>query len=481
MLPEDPLIGASISNVDLKATSHIASPTVTPTIKRVLSTSQRVTRVQSSPTESIIVPSTPDDFNETYVSPHIAEWPLKLSGTGGSPLNARRSFPPSQLPRTGSLSNTKSPTPEPFPPPNRPRSPSPSQRRYISSAFRRASFSSTPSTPSRASPKLRARSNPPTPIAILDDATPPRRALRQRTAIQIAPYTREALVYKATLVRAGAKEALVKDPKRVVGVAAQGEETGEAEEDSQGREWDEDASQFQPPDEDDSFRERPPVRKRTYVFDRKRPEPSPSPERARPKLQEKRRKSSPLKTVPPRGRAVAQPVPDDARPVNRFLELGGGVSYDDDDLPPLALDRRPQSPRQSFSPETTKRAADSLKNFVAALGGEITDDEDDPTPNPLPSKFIAKSNPARFPLRMRHRSPPQEVSLYEVLHPTIFVDVASSCLPATGPRGHYLTARRHPPQRRQCHRRSPRLFVVPGLRHQTRAMDVLKTLTCICL
>ncbi|KAG8911216.1 hypothetical protein FRC00_006865, partial [Tulasnella sp. 408] len=56
--------------------------------------------------------------------------------------------------------------------------------------------------------------------------------------MQLHPYTREALIYKASLTRAGAKEAFVKNPRVVTGPSDESQvPKAGAEEDSQDKEW----------------------------------------------------------------------------------------------------------------------------------------------------------------------------------------------------------------------------------------------------
>lgn len=129
---------------------------------------------------------------------------------------------------------------------------------FVSSAFRRrgsftsSSVNSSPAPPSRPSQPRRAASDPPSSpprpqidniesradFAAPDDDDNPRRSLRTRTAIQLQPFTREALMYKATLMRAGAKEALVKNPKGMTGPSDESQAPNAGvEEDSQDKEW----------------------------------------------------------------------------------------------------------------------------------------------------------------------------------------------------------------------------------------------------
>ncbi|KAG8998194.1 hypothetical protein FRB90_012355 [Tulasnella sp. 427] len=185
----------------------------------------------------------------------------------------------------------------------------------------RRAVSDPPSSPTR--PQI-GHSEAPADFDFHLDEFPARRSLRTRTAIQLQPYTREALLYKATLVRAGAKEALVKGSK-----APQDEShrpSAAIEEDSQDKEWAE--SQTPLDDEESGPRRRRslspkgkgkdstqrPAWARSRLFNDNSPPRRPGPMRRRlspepevPLPESPPRRLGPMRTLTQKGKSVIRP------------------------------------------------------------------------------------------------------------------------------------------------------------------------------
>ncbi|KAG8904169.1 hypothetical protein FRB99_002150, partial [Tulasnella sp. 403] len=189
----------------------------------------------------------------------------------------------------------------------------------------------TPASPNKSpsrSPR-RARSDPPSsPPNVGHELLhiPPdpgvRRNLRQRTAMQLMPYTREALMYKATLLRAGAKEALVRNPKAVEPLKEPDAENVGMEE-TQDREWAE--------SEQELDGNKPHERR-----------PSEGPPVRHAQKKRRRRQSS-------------------ANSSARVMETRPGPSSSENETAP---------------PPPKKRSVDMIKKFIDDIGGSISDDEE---------------------------------------------------------------------------------------------------------
>ncbi|KAG9026890.1 hypothetical protein FRB95_008343 [Tulasnella sp. JGI-2019a] len=226
-----------------------------------------------------------------------------------------------------------------------------------------------------------------------------RRNLRNRTAIQINPYTREALMYKATLARAGAKEAFVRDIRNVVGAEdgrRRGSEVGmDVEEETQ--DWNGDA------DEDEESQSQ---QQRRRSIERGRPIRSSS--------------------VARRPIVARQPVPH--QPSKQSAKQ-----------PPPGHPAVGQTPAAKTSRHKSK--ADMLKSVAEALGGLISDDEDDPimemlrkegkTTPPVTSRKVPTTVYASKASTMRHRSPLPTSSNTSPLMPLGSASSVTAAVPVT--------------------------------------------------
>lgn len=199
-----------------------------------------------------------------------------------------------------------------------------------------AGFTSRHASPNPPDHRASGRASPPPFIPPeLDPPQAGRRSLRDRTAIQLQPYTREALFYKATLARAGAKEAFVKDVRQVAGVL----ERHDAMDLDETQDWD--ASQAQ---EQESYS---PIRRPSKEAPWKKPLFTSS--------------NAGKRKAPPTQRPAVPPLPQPRRPT-----------------PPS-----PASPSSSLSPPPPPRNgpnisdAEMRRKVIEAVGGLISDDDDD--------------------------------------------------------------------------------------------------------
>ncbi|KAG8878846.1 hypothetical protein FRB97_002173 [Tulasnella sp. 331] len=245
---------------------------------------------------------------------------------------------------------------------------------------------------------------------------PARRNLRHRTAIQLNPYTREALMYKAILARAGAKEAFVRDVRVMAGVG-----DGHRRRDDGGAEIDADETQDWDGDGEEDEESQSPRRRRQKSSDvldivgsstlkapsrsvptarQGVPLPSGQPAARQHLSAQPSSRRAPKSILPPR----TQQVSKDAHQTDVAQALESLTSDDDEDDPITKMLREKEKTVTGASPATRASAVHPPKASMLRHRSSFTLTSSDTTPpSPMGSASSATAAPiVMSPLQSLH-------------------------------------------------------------------------------